>query len=552
MENNLSSTTSHGPRRCRYLAAWLILMLLICIWYQVSDKTQDVKNLVYQGAFLLSLLGISIWTARSCGLPRRWRWILALAPWVALVGWVSQFELVNNGDIGVVGWQWRWSPKADQLLGMPDVSGLIGSGDEPYQTDDWQSTEADYPRFLGGGYWAEVRGVPLQTDWESYPPQAMWRRKIGAGWSGFAVVGHFAITQEQRGEYEMVVCYRIDTDNPEGEVVWTHRDRVRFAPSGAGGLGFVGPRATPTIDGQRVLTQGATGIVNCLDLRTGQRRWTHDTLLETETENVTWGKSGSPLVVDDRVVISVGGANEQSLTAYDLDTGEVVWSAGSRRSAYASPMLAELAGEQQILVVNENYLTAHRAADGQVLWEHPWPGNSDSNASCSQPIPLAGDRIFLSKGYGIGSTLLQVQREAEGQFLVRPLWSPPLKPVMKTKMGNVLIRDGYVYGLDGVALECLELETGKRQWKRRRHPGFGHGQILLAGNVILLLTEQGQVVLADVSPKRYQELASMRVFDEEQITWNNPALSGPYLLVRNSEEVACFRLPLADQGTAQE
>jgi hypothetical protein len=123
---------------------------------------------------------------------------------------------------------------------------------------------------------------------------------------------------------------------------------------------------------------------------------------------------------------------------------------------------------------------------------------------------------------------------------------------MKTKMGNVLIRDGYVYGLDGVALECLELETGKRQWKRRRHPGFGHGQILLAGNVILLLTEQGQVVLADVSPKRYQELASMRVFDEEQITWNNPALSGPYLLVRNSEEVACFRLPLADQGTAQE
>jgi outer membrane protein assembly factor BamB len=379
----------------------------------------------------------------------------------------------------------------------------------------------------------------------------VWRCKIGAGWSGFAVVGHFAITQEQRGENEMVVCYRVDTDNPEGEVVWTHVDRVRFAPGGFGALGFVGPRATPTIAGQRVLTQGATGIVNCLELRTGRRRWTHDTLWETGTSNITWGKSGSPLVVDGRVVISVGGVKEQSLVAYDIDTGEIAWSAGSRRSAYASPVLTDLAGERQILVVNEDFLTAHRADDGQVLWEHPWPGNSDSNASCSQPVPLAGDRVFLSKGYGIGATLLQVQRDTEGQFLVRPLWSPPVKPVMKTKMGNVLVRDGYVYGLDGVTLECLELETGKRQWKHRRRPAFGHGQILLVGDVILLLTEKGQVVLAEASPKRYRELASLRVFDEEQITWNNPALSGSYLLVRNSVEVACYRLPLVDNRTAQ-
>jgi outer membrane protein assembly factor BamB len=543
MEHDRPPSVSRGPRRRRYLAAWLTLLLLICIGYQMSDTPQDIKNLVFPSAFLLGLLGISIWTVRSSGLPCRWRWSVAFAPWLALTGWVSQFEMVNNGDLGMVGWQWRWSPKADELLALPKVP---GSDDpiEPSQAGTWQSTEDDYPRFLGSGYWAEVHGVQLQTDWESYPPQPMWHRKIGAGWSGFAVVGSFAITQEQRGENEMVVCYRIDTDDPHGEVVWTHIDQVRFAPGGAGALGFVGPRATPTIDGQNVLTQGATGIVNCLDLRTGQPHWMHDTLLETETENISWGKSGSPLVVNGRAVISVGGENEQSLIAYDIDTGKVAWSVGSRRSSYASPVLTELAGQQQILVVNEDFLTAHRASDGQVLWEYPWLGNSDSNASCSQPVPLAGDRVFLSKGYGIGSTLIRVERDAEGSYRVRPLWSPAVKPIMKTKMGNVLVRDGYAYGLDGVALECLELETGKRQWKRRRRPAFGHGQILLVGEVLLILTEQGQVVLAEVSPKRYKELASLRVFEEEQITWNNPALSGPYLLVRNSEEVACYRLPL--------
>ena len=146
--------------------------------------------------------------------------------------------------------------------------------------------------------------------------------------------------------------------------------------------------------------------------------------------------------------------------------------------------------------------------------------------------------------------MIRVRRDDAGNFHAKPLWSPAVKPVMKTKMGNVLIRDGYVYGLDGVTLECLELKTGKRQWKHRRRPPFGHGQIVLVGDVILILTEQGQVVLAEASPERYREFASMRVFDKEQITWNNPALSGPYLLVRNSEEVACYRLPLLDRETA--
>ncbi len=129
-------------------------------------------------------------------------------------------------------------------------------------------------------------------------------------------------------------------------------------------------------------------------------------------------------------------------------------------------------------------------------------------------------------------------------FSATPVWSPSPKPVMKTKFGNVLIRNGFVYGLDGVALECVELETGNKRWKKRRRPPFGHGQILLVGKTILILTEQGEVVLVEVTPEKYHELASMQVFDTEQITWNNPALAGDLLLIRNAKEAACYRLPL--------
>ncbi len=245
------------------------------------------------------------------------------------------------------------------------------------------------------------------------------------------------------------------------------------------------------------------------------------------------------------VVISVGGSDQHSLVAYDLETGDVVWHAGNAQSSYASPVLATLAGERQILSVNQDVLTAHRPTDGQILWEHPWPGDSGSSASNSQPVPLPGDRVFLSKGYGIGASLLQINQDEQGHWSARPLWQPAVKTVMKTKLSNVVIRDGFVYGLDDELLSCIELKTGKRRWKKRRGPKIGYGQVMLVGKVLLVLSEQGELVLVEASPKKYRELASRQML--EGVTWNNPALAGKYLLVRNAEEAACYELPLVSR-----
>lgn len=527
---------SHGGARHVWFP--IVAIAAVVAWWLRRAAETDYATFYHVLVVLGTAALLSFWFARFGPGSGRLRTRIVWGAWLALFAWLVLFKPVYNGDMGIWSWRLRWATPADWKLDE-----LAGGA----EAVDWRPTPHDYPRFLGSGYWPEVTGVRLARNWQSHPPQEVWRREIGAGWSAFAVVGDYAVTQEQRGEQEIVSCYRVS----DGQVVWAHADAARFDPADfQGGLGGIGPRATPTIDGDRVFTQGATGIVNCLDARTGEAIWSHDTAKETGADVVVWGKSGSPLVVDELVIVSVGAPNDpaarrefdSSLVAYDRETGEVRWAAGNRQASYASPIVATLAGERQVIVVNEGYVTAHRASDGTVLWERPWSDENDGNASTTQPIPLAGDRLFLSKGYGVGAALWSIARDGAGQFTVEPLWQPPIKPVMKTKFANVVVRDGYVYGLDDVLLECIELATGKVQWKKRREPKFGHGQILLVDDVILVQSESGELVLVEASPEEYRELASIQALDPADRAWNTPAFAPPYLLLRNPREAVCYRL----------
>ena len=531
----------------------VLVFVAAAAWWLWRASYAQYHTVVHVAVLLLSVVSIALWFLFYGGFSRRVRRTIVGGLTLAVAAFFVAFRPVYNGDMGVYRWRLRFASNADQKLEQLSSTG---------EAADWRTTPNDYPRFLGNGYWAEVKGVELETDWKAHPPQELWCHEIGAGWSAFAISGNYAVTQEQRGENELVTCYRLQTGDP----IWTHSDATRFDPADAiGGLGDVGPRATPTIDGDRIYTQGGTGVVNCLDARTGRVVWSHDTPAEFGATVTVWGKSGSPLVVDDMILVSVGapsGGREasssgsaaeksaepkvynSSLVAFDMKTGAVRWSAGSRQASYASPVVATLAGERQIIVVNESWVTAHRVSDGKILWEHPWSNETDSNASCAQPVPLDGDRLFLSKGYGTGCSLLAIKEDATGTFSANPLWDPPIKNAMKTKMCNVVVRDGFIYGLDDVLLECIELETGAVKWKKRRHPEFGHGQIMLIGNTILVLSETGELALVEANPQEYREPAHIQALDEANVTWNNPAFAPPYLLVRNAREAACYRLPI--------
>ncbi|MDE2797444.1 MAG: PQQ-like beta-propeller repeat protein, partial [Gemmatimonadota bacterium] len=278
----------------------------------------------------------------------------------------------------------------------------------------------------------------------------------------------------------------------------------------------------------------ATGILTCLDLETGREIWSRDTVKETDARVKEWGMSGSPLVLDDKVIVSPGGPNEQSLMAYDKETGAIIWGGGRVRAGHSSPSLVSIAEMNQILIFNRGQIAGHDPISGKLLWEYPWTGGMTQHVA--QPIPLPGDRIFVSTGYGIGSELIQIAKNGQNKFTAERIWKSPR---LKAKFANMVYKDGYIYGLDDGVLVCLDLADGQRKWKRGR---YGHGQLILVDDLLLIQTESGDVVLVDASPDEHNERARFPALSNH--TWNAPTLAAPYLLVRNDREAACYELAL--------
>ncbi len=408
--------------------------------------------------------------------------------------------------------EWRWS----------SVTSISMSG----QSSD--GPDIDYPQFLGPHRNAILNGIKLESDWSQHPPKLLWRVPVGEAYSAFAVVGSSAVTQEQKGEDETVACYDLLT----GKEKWRHSARARYGTAIAG----IGPRATPTISGDRVYSFGATGILTCLDLETGREIWSRDTVKETDARVKEWGISGSPLVLDDKVIVSPGGKNEQSLMAYHRETGNIIWGGGRMRAGHSSPSQVSIAEMDQILIFNRGQVAGHDPNSGKLLWEYPW---NEMTQHVAQPIPLPDDRIFVSTGYGIGSELIQISKNSQDEFTAERIWKSPR---LKAKFANMVYKDGYIYGLDDGVLVCLDLADGQRKWKRGR---YGHGQLILVDDLLLIQTESGDVVLVDASPIEHNERARFPALSNH--TWNAPTLAAPYLLVRNDREAACYELALANR-----
>ncbi|HCR16523.1 MAG TPA: hypothetical protein DIU35_03485 [Candidatus Latescibacteria bacterium] len=416
-------------------------------------------------------------------------------------------------------------PKLEWRFTASEVPDRIGPSDGKNQKI--RKGMPTYSQFLGPDRNATLPNVQIDADWQTNPPRLLWRQPIGKGWSAFAVFGQSAITQEQRGDNEQVVCY----DLVSGEVRWRHSDNANYVSTTSGG----GPRATPAISGERVYSYGATGILNCLDLHSGNLVWTRRTLEETGAQITDWGMACSPMVLNETVIVSPGGPDDKSLVAYHKDTGEFIWGSGTARAGYSSPSLAKLAGREQILIFNRGQVSSHEPGTGEVLWQHPWT-KGFSVQYVAQPVPLPGDRVFVSTGYGVGCELLQIKSETGSALSASIVWKTPR---LQAKFTNVVHKSGYIYGLDNGRLVCLDLQDGQRKWKRGR---YGHGQLILVGDILLIQAESGEVILVDADPAGFNERARFQAIEGK--TWNNPALAGRYLLVRNDREAACYEVKI--------
>ncbi len=418
----------------------------------------------------------------------------------------------------------------DQTVLPVTLSDLQG---ETTEAPPLQQAPGDWPGFRGARRDSVALGQSLGSSAEA---KLVWKRPVGEGWSSFALVGDWLFTQEQRGEYECTVAY----DAASGEERWVHADEDRYDTY----LGGVGPRATPTFSLGVLYTVGSNGRVNALEAHTGRVLWTRDMLEDGGGGLIDFGIACSPLVREDTVYVVPGvnpgggaGSAAAGVLAYDRVDGTVRWKGGTRPAGYTAPRVGTFDGEEHLLVFGLEGLSGHDLGTGAELWFTPW-GNTFKNGSV---MPLVVDGEVLLSVFSNGAKKVAPRRAAgagdDGDstgWEVEERWR---QRRFQLKFNGGVKRGDLLVGLDGGLLACIDWKTGERHWKEGRH---GFGQILLADDGLLILSEYGEVIVADFDREGVTERLRFEALEGK--CWNHPVLRDHRVYVRSDVEMACYEL----------
>lgn len=531
--------------RIRHLDRWLLLLIFISVGlaafslydFSLSKGPSSLMGLVFVivPIVLTAWVGWLVltpwlrWPARSVGLA------------AVFIGAWGYFELVRFDGVDgafTASTPWRWVPTSEKLF-LAERSGKPAQLNSP--ADATIALQAgDWPGFRGAHRDSRLTGVKIATDWDKNPPKKLWSRRVGPGWSSFAVVGNRLYTQEQHNKDEAVVCYDADS----GTEVWVHIDPARFEEPVAG----AGPRATPTFSGGRIYAMGAAGNLNCLDAATGKLVWTRDVLKDAGAENQPWGLAASPSVHQGVVTVyapcprtnKAGDADnpeEKAIMAYRESTGEPAWTAAKGAHCYASTQLAKLNGVEQLLFLSDAGLFAMEPGTGKTLWHYDWATSRPDVSRIVQPAVVGESDVIVGTPFEKGTRQVHVEYDGS-HWSTKQVWeSPNFKPYFN----DFVVHDGYLYGFNGLFFTCISLADGSTKWKER---GYGNGQVLLLAdqNLLLVLGEKGEVALVETNPKDRKEIARIQAIEGK--TWNHPVIAHGKLFVRNGAEMACFQLNL--------
>jgi len=546
-----------GTTRSPLKFPWLLIVFLLLIAGVLSyinffaqniadglaHQDYGVVTILNYGCGLLATAAILAWLFFFSGLSF---WVSKLVPVVAIlagVTWLVLFYPVFEGNIGIRRWELRFFQNEREIADVSNPADLsIGN-------------DLCFPQFLGP--WRN--GIVIGNIGTGQP-EIVWKQPVGWAYSGFAGNTVFVVTMEQSGEDELITCRRV----ADGTLVWSHRYPARYQdPTSMGGIG---PRGTPAINAGKVYAHGGTGILTCLNASTGERIWQvdipqqlgisrhqHTTIsglkYTVEDSRLSWGRAASPLIYKNLVILPAGGPHDGpfvSLIAFDKNTGQEIWRGGSRMISYGSAGLAKIDGQDAITIVNEASIAGHDPRSGRELWHYDRDGQSNAGANCSQVVEVAENVILHGKGYGLGGELLKIN---QGQ--PQSIWQN--SRVVKTKFTVPVVYQNHIYCISDGVLECTDLKTGKRVWKKNR---VGQGQLLLVINrdpqnprqlgqaFLLVHSERGKLYLIRATPDNYQEIDSFTIETIDGVCWNMLCLvDGNKLLVRSEKEAALIRLP---------
>lgn len=388
----------------------------------------------------------------------------------------------------------------------------------------------EWPQFLGPNRNGISSEKNLIEKFAATGPKIVWRFPAGVGKSGMAITGTSVLTtcQDESNQYALAL------DLKTGKQLW----KTPIAPKYENQMGD-GPRGTPTISDDRVFVYSGEGVLSAIDLKSGKLQWSSNPVSDLGSQVADYGMASSPLVVKDKVIVSVGGT-ESSLVAFDAKTGEASWKVASDPAGYSSPALLEVGGKQQVVAFQGSSVIGVTPDTGELLWSFPF--ETDYNCNIATPIAVDGN-VFISAGENHGSVMLKLKPSGTG-FEPEVVWeSLGPRSLLRNEWQTSISIDGYLYGFDNVGgagpvshLTCLEAATGKRVWQAAR---FGKGNMIAADGKLYIVTIEGDLVIAKVSSEKYEEFSRAKVLE---MTRQAPALSEGHLLVRDDNEIICIDL----------
>ena len=376
--------------------------------------------------------------------------------------------------------------------------------------------------------------------WPSEGVKAIWKAPTRLGFSSLSVAKGrvFTIVMEEVDGVDREVCLALD--NKTGKKLWSQVLNIaKYDGGGNSGAknnrGGDGPRTTPSSDGDRVYILDGRLSLHCLDAKNGGNLWTVNLVKKHKAKSIRWQNAAAP-IIDEELVFVCGGGEGQSLLGINKFSGETVWSEVSDQMTHASPIVAEIHGERQVVFFTQKGLVSCNTKSGNVLWRAAHPFKISSAAS---PI-IEGDIVYCSAGYGVGAAAFRVSKNG-GDYKTKQLWRKPNK--LMNHWSTPVCIDGHLYGMfqfkeygDG-PMKCVELATGEIKWSKS---GFGPGGVILVDGKLIATSDSGEVVVSKATPKAYSEIGRFKAIEGK--CWTHAAYSNGQIYVRSTKEGARYDL----------
>lgn len=371
---------------------------------------------------------------------------------------------------------------------------------------------ADWPNYRGPEHNGISKESGWTTDWPADGPKVLWKAKVGMGFSAIVVANGRAYTQGNTRDVDTIFCFDANT----GASIWKHSYAAPLDPKYYEG----GTSATPTVAGDRVYTVSKRGLIHCLNAADGSVVWVTNLMAGLNAKMPTWGFAGSVLIEGDLAILNFGSAG----TALDQKTGKVVWTSGSDEAGYSTPVPVDLGGERAVLLALKEDVAAVRVKDGKELWRFPWKTQYDVNAA--DPM-LVGNKVFASSGYNHGGGVFDVSAQPP-----KEIWN---NKNMRNQFATSVFFQGHLYGVDDNQLRCVDFETGEVKWTDKVS---GKGSLILADGKLIVLSERGELLVANPSPEGFKPLARAQVVGGK--CWSAPTLANGKIYVRTGPgDVVC-------------